>query len=30
MGWDLEQFNQMCISKNLPDSRRYQKALFWK
>lgn len=30
MGWNLEQFNALCISKKLPDSRMYQKALFCK
>lgn len=30
MGWDLEKFNQVCQQKKLPDSRIYQKALFWK
>jgi hypothetical protein len=30
MGWDLEKFNQVCQQKKLPDSRVYQKALYWK
>ena len=30
MGWNLEQFNALCISKKLLDCTMYQKALFWK
>jgi len=30
MTWNLERFRNLCVAKNLPDSRVYQNTLVWK
>jgi len=30
MKWDLKELNNLCINKNLPDSKVYQESLLWK
>jgi len=29
MTWNLERFRNLCVAKNLPDSRVYQNTLVW-